>query len=167
MVIGFDFYLYVWFYPHQFYAYDLKRSLRLCSDSSCSSSIFRKTIINLWQEQPGLGKPESWLWFPWRFSDEPRKTWKVTGIEWKAKEESMCQCYHWTLHELTCHQASDENEKVDEDAANTVEECKTEITLEYISGLENANVFKKKLIMSSFNEGSLKEDNGKVLFYTT
>ena len=67
----------------------------------------------------------------------------------------MCQCYPWTLHELTCHQPSDENEKVDDDAANAVEECKTEITLEYISGLEKENVFKEKLIMSSFNEGSL------------
>ena len=74
------------------------------------------------------------------------------------------------LLELTCHPPSDENEEVDEEAANiedsTVKECETEITLDYIRGLEKENAsLKEKFKMSSFNEDSFREDNDEVLFF--
>ena len=91
---------------------------------------------------------------------------RLQGLSEKRRSE--CASF---LLELTCHQPSDENEEVDEDAANiedsTVKECQTKITLDYISGLEKENAsLKEKLKMSSFNEDSFKEDNDKVLFYT-
>ena len=92
---------------------------------------------------------------------------RLQGLSEKWRR-SECASF---LLELTCHQPSDENEEVDEDAANiedsTVKECQTKITLDYISGLEKENAsLKEKLKMTSFNEDSFKEDNDKVLFYT-
>ena len=75
------------------------------------------------------------------------------------------------LLELTCHQPSDENEEADEDSANiedsTVKEFQTDITVDYISGLEKDDAsLKEKLKMSCFNEDSLKKHNDGVRFHT-
>lgn len=73
------------------------------------------------------------------------------------------------LLELTCHQPSDENEEADEDSANnedsTVKECQTDITVDYISGLEKEDAsLKEKLKMSCFNEDSLKNTMTEFVF---
>ena len=75
------------------------------------------------------------------------------------------------LLDLSCHQPSDEIEDVDEDLSliedSTVKDCQTDITGDYITGLEKENTsLKEKLKMSSLNEDSFKGDNEKVLFYT-
>lgn len=73
------------------------------------------------------------------------------------------------LLELTCHQPSDENEEADEDSANiedsTVKEFQTDITVDYISGLEKDDAsLKEKLKMSCFNEDSLKNTMTEFVF---
>ena len=75
------------------------------------------------------------------------------------------------LLDLSCHQSSDEIGNVDEDASlfedSTVKGCQTDITGDYITGLEKENTsLKEKLKMSSLNEDSFKGDNEKVIFYT-
>ena len=48
-----------------------------------------------------------------------------------------------------------------------MKDCQTDITADYITGLEKGNTsLKEKLKMSALNEDSFKGDNEKVLFYT-
>lgn len=87
-----------------------------------------------------------------------------------SEKRRRSQCAS-ALLELTCHQPSDENEEVDEDAGNiedsTVKECQTGITVDYISGLEKKNAsLKEKLKMICLNEDSLKKHNAEVRFHT-
>ena len=67
----------------------------------------------------------------------------------------MCQCSARPV------QPSDEIEDVDEDSSliehSTVKDCQTDITGDYITGLEKENTsLKEKLKMSSLNEDTMR-----------
>lgn len=118
MMIGFgDFYLYsliFWFYPHQFYALDLKHVF-LCSDSSCSSLIkSSKTIISLLTRAARVWHPTRILAmisvaFQWRATKDmkgyrdwvkseggvnvpvPSSNWPVTNHQTRMKRQMKIQ----------------------------------------------------------------------------
>ena len=70
------------------------------------------------------------------------------------------------------NQSTEEKSHLNASCPSDVEEsrskdCQTEVTNEYIAGLEKENSFlKEQLKLNSLNEDSFREDNDKVLFYT-
>ena len=141
--------------------------LSSCPHSSFLISFYGKPSAIYGKNNPDWA-PNQNVGYDFRFVSVTRhERYERTQGRSEKQRRSECAC---ALLDLSCHQPSDEIEDGDEDASliedSTVKDCQTDITGDYITGLEKENTsLKEKLKMSSLNEDSFKGDNEKVHFF--